>query len=148
MSERKKKKRKSRNTINPKWEAAATYRQKNSGWLRYSSSIAIRILAAIEDIENLSQLKLSGMIGVKPQQIHKIVKGHQNLTLKTIYTLSNALSVELITFPEFKYSKKVEKKTQIVPEAKEITIENKSDAKLVYMYDAQPKSEDIKISIA
>lgn len=32
------------------------------------------------------------------------MKGHENLTLETIYNLSQALGIELISFPEYKYS--------------------------------------------
>jgi transcriptional regulator with XRE-family HTH domain len=36
--------------------------------------------------------------------VTKIVKGKENLTLETIYKLSKALDVELISFPEYAYT--------------------------------------------
>lgn len=86
-----------------KWRENAEYR-KNNRWLSYSSQIARRIIAIIKKREELNQVKLAELVGVTPQQISKIVKGHENLTLETIYKLSKALSVELISFPEYEYS--------------------------------------------
>lgn len=86
------------------WAAGATFRRENK-WLSYSSEIALRILAAIEDKEDFSQSRLAEVLGVSPQQISKIVKGKENLTLETIYNLSKALDADLISFPEYKYSK-------------------------------------------
>ncbi|MFT3827814.1 MAG: helix-turn-helix transcriptional regulator [Chitinophagaceae bacterium] len=86
-----------------KWKQQAAYRLENE-WLIYSSQIARRILAIIHDSNHLTQSKLAEMLEVSPQQINKIVKGKENLTLETIYKLSKALNVNLITFPEYKYS--------------------------------------------
>jgi transcriptional regulator with XRE-family HTH domain len=44
----------------------------------------------------MSQQKLAKLMNVSPQQISKIVKGHQNLTLETIVKLENALMIKLI----------------------------------------------------
>ena len=85
------------------WKENAEYRNNNK-WLRYSSQIARRILALIENDEELNQAKLAEAIHVSPQQISKIVQGRENLTLETIYKLSQALRVELISFPPYKYS--------------------------------------------
>lgn len=85
------------------WREEAEFRFKNRKWLKYSGNIALRILAAIEDREDLSQTKLAELINVTPQYISKILKGHENLTLETIAKLSEALNVELISFPDYKY---------------------------------------------
>lgn len=79
------------------------YRISNQ-WLLYSSEIARRILAILEDREDLNQSRLAEVLEVSPQQISKIVKGQENMTLETIYNLSKALNVELITFPPYKWS--------------------------------------------
>lgn len=86
------------------WKEKAQLR-KNTPWLReYSSKIARRILSAIEGNKDLNQVKLAESLNVTPQQISKIVKGQENMTLETIYKLSKALNFELISFPEYKYS--------------------------------------------
>src|SRR5579872_2655139 len=86
------------------WSEEADFRIKNHKWLRYSGNIALRVLAAMEEREGMTQKKLAELLGVSPQQISKIIKGQENLTLETIAKLSEALGVELISFPEFKYS--------------------------------------------
>ncbi len=79
----------------------AEYRVKNRKWLGYSSNISRRVLAAIENIDGMSQTKLAELLGVKIQYITKIVKGSENLSLKTIAKLSEALGRELIEFPKY-----------------------------------------------
>jgi transcriptional regulator with XRE-family HTH domain len=87
-----------------KWKREADFRLKNRKWLRYSSNIARRVLSAIEDNKDLNQKILASNIGVKPQYISRVVQGQENLTLETIAKLSESLNVELISFPEYKYS--------------------------------------------
>lgn len=87
------------------WVEKAHFRLKNRKWLNYSSNIARRVLTALDGEEGLSQKTLAEKIGVSPQYINKVVKGHENLSLETIAKLSDALGVELITFPDYKYNK-------------------------------------------
>lgn len=86
------------------WLKKAKFRKENRKWLGYSSNIALRAFTAIEDIEGMNQKTLAEKLGVKPQYISKLLKGEQNLSLQTIGKLSEALGVELISFPEYKYS--------------------------------------------
>ena len=86
-----------------KWREKAKFVKENK-WIIYSAEIALRVLAAIEDNPDLNQAKLAVKLGVSPQQISKIVQGNENLSLETIHKLSEALQVELITFPSFKHS--------------------------------------------
>ena len=75
---------------------------KDNPWLKhYSYKIAQTILYYIEKNNDLSQTKLASILQVKPQQVNKIVKGKENLTLETIYKLSKALNVELIIVPDY-----------------------------------------------
>lgn len=90
------------------WSRDAAWRRQNRKWLRYSGNIARRVLAAIEDKEGMNQKKLAEQIGVSPQYMSKLLKGEQNLSLETIAKLSEAVGVELISFPEYKYSKPVQ----------------------------------------
>lgn len=86
------------------WSKEAEHRRKNKKWLKYSSNIARRILAAIEDKKDFNQARLAKALGVSSQQISKIVQGKENLTLETIANLSTALNTELIEFPDYKDS--------------------------------------------
>lgn len=85
------------------WEAEAQYRLDNP-WLLYSAKIASRIRAKIEDDQELNQTKLAEALNVSRQQVSKILSGKENLTLETIYKISEALGIDLITFPRYKHS--------------------------------------------
>jgi transcriptional regulator with XRE-family HTH domain len=87
-----------------KWGRDADFRLINRKWLKYSSNIARRLLAGIEDTENMNQKILADKVGVSAQYINKVLKGGENLTLETIGKLSDAIGQELISFPPYKYS--------------------------------------------
>lgn len=89
------------------WSADAEFRIQNRKWLDYSGKIARRILTAIKDDGELTQAELARKLDISPQQISKIVKGQENLTLETIAKLSDALNVDLISFPDYKHSKEI-----------------------------------------
>jgi transcriptional regulator with XRE-family HTH domain len=78
-----------------KWMEEAEARQKNKSWLKHSQKIAIKVLMALRE-EGIKQKQLAERIGVSPQQINKIVKGRENLTLETISKLENALNIKLL----------------------------------------------------
>ena len=79
----------------------AKFRIENKKWLSYSSNIALRVLAAIEENDHITNESLAQMIGVSPEYMNQVLKGQENLSLETIAKLSEALNVELITFPKF-----------------------------------------------
>lgn len=85
------------------WIEKALFRSQNKKWLSYSSKIALMILSALEE-RNLNQKQLAEQAEVTQQQISKIIKGQENLTLKSIAKLSEILGAELITFPLHKYN--------------------------------------------
>jgi len=87
---------------NKDWVKKLKYRIENKKWLDYSAQIAMRIDSIIEDEKDFNQESLAKLLSVSGQQISKILKGEQNLTLKTIANLSNALGIELISFPPYK----------------------------------------------
>jgi len=77
------------------WKAYAKYRRENREWLKKSAAIAIRVLDALK-AQLLSQKDLAERMNVSPQQINKIVKGQENLTLETITNLEIALGIQII----------------------------------------------------
>ncbi len=81
-----------------KWQAEAKQRRENRNWQKHSQKIAIKILRALRE-QKIKQNQLAAMIGVSPQQISKIVKGNENLTLQSIAKIEEALNIQLI-FPE------------------------------------------------
>ncbi|MCX6317996.1 MAG: helix-turn-helix transcriptional regulator [Bacteroidetes bacterium] len=87
------------------WKEKATTRIASPWLTAYSSQIALRVLAIIKERPGLNQSRLAELLGTSRQQVYKILRGQENLTLETIYKLSKALGVELISFPDYEYSK-------------------------------------------
>ncbi len=75
--------------------------KKNKKWLAKSSEIAINILEALRD-KKISQKELAEKLEISAQQVNKIVKGHQNLTLETISKIEEALEISLIAIADYK----------------------------------------------
>ena len=96
-------------TIQSNYLQNAKFRIENKKWLSYSSNIALRVLAALEESEEMTQKTLAEKVGVSPQYINKVLKGQENLSLQTIAKLSEALNIELITFPKFLFDQPINK---------------------------------------
>ena len=79
-----------------KWLEEALWQEQNENWLSVSQDIAINVLNALEN-RNMSQKELADILQVTPQQISKIVKGRENLTIETICKLESALDIQLIS---------------------------------------------------
>ena len=77
------------------WKAKAQYRRENREWLNKSAAIALKVLDALK-AQSLSQKELADRMNISPQQISKIVKGQENLTLETISNLELALGIQII----------------------------------------------------
>ncbi len=77
-----------------RWKEKAKYRRDNREWLKKSAAIAVKVLEALKS-QKLSQKDLAARINVSPQQINKIVKGQENLTLETISILEVALNIDI-----------------------------------------------------
>ncbi len=77
------------------WKADAKLRRDNREWLKKSAAIALRVLDTLKAL-GLSQKGLAERMNVSPQQINKIVKGHENLTLETITSLEISLGIKII----------------------------------------------------
>jgi transcriptional regulator with XRE-family HTH domain len=97
------------------WETEAIQRRETR-WRLYAAAIAGRISAIIDHDDELNQSRLAEALNVSRQQISKILNAKENLTLDTICKLSEALGVELITFPPYEDLQPLEKgKTIKVP---------------------------------
>ena len=82
---------------------------KNEDWLDKSAKIALKILRKIR-VDNISQRELAEGLNVSPQQISKILKGKENLTLETISKLERVLDIKLI---EIQTSQPIEVKQHV-----------------------------------
>ena len=81
-----------------KWVENARWRVANESWLDKSAGIALMILRNIRE-KGITQKELAERLKISPQQISKILKGHENLTLETISKIEIVLGITLITVP-------------------------------------------------
>jgi ribosome-binding protein aMBF1 (putative translation factor) len=70
-------------------------RVKNRAILRASSKIAMDILFKLDEL-GWTQKKLAELLEVSPQQVNKIVRGGENLTLETIVKLEEVLELQIL----------------------------------------------------
>lgn len=82
------------------WIKKAQWRVANEAWLNISTKIALKILRALR-AKDKSQKELASLLGVTAQQVSKIVKGEENLTLETICRIERALGISLIEVSEY-----------------------------------------------
>lgn len=78
-----------------KWLEDAKWRAENRAWLNRSFAIALKVLTRIDEL-NITQKELAERMGVSPQQVNKLVRGKENLTLETISKLEKALDMKLV----------------------------------------------------
>lgn len=78
-----------------KWREAAEERQANKSWIRFSQSVAMRMLDKMEQM-HLTQKGLAELMGCSQQYVSKILKGRENLTLDTMCKIENALHLEIM----------------------------------------------------
>jgi transcriptional regulator with XRE-family HTH domain len=79
----------------PGWKEKAERRKQNRGWLRKSAHIALTVLAELRR-RGMTQKELAEKMGMSAQQVNKIVKGQENLTLETLDKLERALNIQLL----------------------------------------------------
>lgn len=82
------------------------WRIANQEWLKKSGAIALLVLSTLKE-KNISQKTLAELMSVSPQQVNKIVKGSENLTLETITNLEQALGIQVINISK-KYNNQFE----------------------------------------
>lgn len=70
-------------------------RIKNRAMLRESQQIAIKVLMKLDEL-GWSQKVLAKKMEVSPQQITKIVRGKENLTIETQIKLQNILNIPVL----------------------------------------------------
>lgn len=87
------------------WSERARQRQTDRAWLRRSRRIALHVLNALE-AKGMNQKQLAEAVGVTPQYISKVVSGKEgeNLSLKTITKLEEALSICLIEVCDYSHT--------------------------------------------
>ena len=77
-----------------KWKEREDYKKENRGWLRKSMNVALMVLDILDE-RGMSQQDLADKLVVSRQQVSKILKGQENLTMETIFRLESALGIKL-----------------------------------------------------
>ncbi|PKQ69978.1 helix-turn-helix transcriptional regulator [Raineya orbicola] len=80
---------------NNDWINEQEWRRQNAEWIKISQRIALRILSILDE-KGISQKELAERMGVSPQQVSKIVRGQENLTLETISKLEKCLETKIV----------------------------------------------------
>ena len=125
------------------WIEKARYRRDNRSWLRKSQRIAVRVLSVLNE-KGMQQKELAEVMDVSPQQVSKIVKGKQNLTLETISKLESVLGVKLFEVPVPQFEMNVERKTvqTNLSKDKSAQVKSRKDLAVVNMQLWTPSSEE------
>jgi len=79
----------------PETMAEVKERNRNRAMIEESQDIALKVLARLDEL-NWTQKKLAEMMQVSPQQVNKIVKGQENLTLATQRQLQDILNIPIL----------------------------------------------------
>lgn len=87
--------------VDNSWRDDANFYRNNKEWLDRSATIAIKILSTLrhnrkENRFPTTQKDLAEIMNITPQQVNKMVKGTENLTLETISRVEKALNIQLI----------------------------------------------------
>nr|WP_322625024.1 helix-turn-helix transcriptional regulator [uncultured Flavobacterium sp.] len=109
--------------------------KKNKRWLDKSSEIAVNVLEALRD-KKLSQKDLAERLEISAQQVSKIIKGQQNLTLETISKIEGVLDISLIKINEYKIADEI-----IVNAATSIKVGKQSTETLITKADTNHSQE-------
>ena len=105
-------------------------RIKNRARLRESQSIALKVLDKLDEL-GWSQRKLALAMDVSPQQITKIVKGKENLTLETQTKLQEILDIPILATYYEKMGGEIFSDTHI-QETEKYTIPKSASFKIEY----------------
>lgn len=69
----------------------------NRRWAKYSKLFALQIIKSLRTNKELNQKDLAKKLGVSEQRISTICKGKENLTIKTMVEIQDALGIEIFT---------------------------------------------------
>ena len=121
-------------------------RIKNRAMLRESQNIALKILDRLDEL-HWTQRKLAEKLEVSPQQVTKIVKGQENLTLETQIKLQDILDIPILASYFDKNKEKSASEISITSTEKYVTPKMKySDGNEILLVKKEFKMEYNSIS--
>ena len=73
----------------------AKWRQDNEVWLKWSQSIAMKIIDYMQE-RKLSRADIASRLGCSPQYVSKILSGHTNFSFKSIAEIEKCLNIQIM----------------------------------------------------
>ena len=73
----------------------AKWRQDNEVWLKWSQSIAMKIIDYMQE-RKLSRADIASRLGCSPQYVSKILSGHTNFSFKSIAEIEKCLNIRIM----------------------------------------------------
>ena len=120
---------------NSSWLDKFSQYKSNKEWLDKSALIAVNVLEALKD-KKMSQKDLAERMNVSAQQVNKILKGKQNLSLETICKLEQVLNLSLIQVLDYKRINDIQtESTQIITHQKTLVEEFNKKAPITNLLD-------------
>lgn len=85
---------------NQQWLENVKWRKQNREWLKKSAAIALAVLRKLRE-QGMTQKDLADQLNISAQQVSKLLKGRENLTLETISKLEAVLNLDLVSVPVY-----------------------------------------------
>ncbi len=73
----------------------AKWRQDNEVWLKWSQSIAMKIIDYMQE-HKLSRADIASRLGCSPQYVSKILSGRTNFSFKSIAEIEKCLNIHIM----------------------------------------------------
>ena len=73
----------------------AKWRQDNEVWLKWSQSIAMKIIDYMQE-HKLSRADIASRLGCSPQYVSKILSGRTNFSFKSIAEIETGLNIHIM----------------------------------------------------
>jgi len=79
------------------WLKQAKARKETQSWLKHSQQVAVKVNTYLKK-HQIKQIQLAEMLEVSLQQVSKILKGKENLTLATITKIEEVLGIDILVY--------------------------------------------------
>lgn len=96
------------------WLKQAKWRQENKEWLDFSFDVAVKIMSKLKSNKTFglspkNQKEFAELMGRTPQYVNKLLKGTENLQIKTIKEIERVLDINLIEVPKSEAKSELDK---------------------------------------
>ena len=78
-----------------RWREQAEWRMQNKSWMRHSQRIAVKMLEKMDEL-GMTQKQLAELMGCSQQDVSKVLKGQENLSLETMSKIEDCLHISIL----------------------------------------------------